>query len=129
MSGRHTEACDIVCICGLVDKTGLNERGIETLAALLKILPPFHKGRWGKVFVPLMSKVVPTAIELVIVQNGKVLLTHRTDEFFTGWHTPGTYVGPRETRPEIEKELRKKTEIRHRPLVISPDGRVISIGD
>lgn len=86
----------------------LTDTGKHALATMLHFLPPFHKGRWGEVFVPFMEKVVPTAVELVIIRGHKVLLTHRTDPFFTGWHTPGTYVGPRESRQETAQRCADK---------------------
>lgn len=97
----------------LDDNQQFTDTGKHALATMLHFLPPFHKGRWGEVFVPFMSKMVPTAIELVIIRDHKVLLTHRTDPYFTGWHTPGTYVGPRETRQETaqrcaDKELKAR---------------------
>ena len=68
----------------------LNEGGTELLISLLKHLRP---GNYGKAFIPLMEAAgVPMAVELVIVRNGKVLLTYRDDAHFTGWHTPGTYL-------------------------------------
>ena len=85
----------------LLDDSGnLNDAGKELLAHLLKNLPLFHKGRWGEAFMPLMSRCVPACVELVIVRDGKVLLCHRKDEFFDGWHTPGTYIGPGESFQE-----------------------------
>lgn len=93
----------------LIDYQGkLNEDGIDLLARLLEKLPVFHKGRWGKAFVPLMSKCVPACVELVIVRDDKVLLTHRKDEFFDGWHTPGTYIGPGETFEEAAQRCANK---------------------
>ncbi len=70
---------------------------IHLLLSLLEKMGAVHKSSWGEAFVPFMSKVVPAAVELVIVRNGKVLLTHRRDAYFRGWHFPGTYLGPRET--------------------------------
>lgn len=97
----------------LDDAQQLTDAGKHALATMLHVLPPIHKGGWGEVFVPFMSKAVPTAIELVIIRDHKVLLTHRADPYFTGWHTPGTNVGPGETRQETvqrcaDKELKVK---------------------
>lgn len=91
----------------------LTDAGKHALATMLHFLPPFHKGRWDEVFVPFMSKIVPSAMELVIIRDHKVLLTYRTDPFFSGWHTPGTYKGPGELRQETaqrcaDKELKVK---------------------
>lgn len=55
-----------------------------------------------------MSRCVPACVELVIVRNGKVLLCHRKDEFFEGWHTPGTYIGPGETFQEAAQRCAQK---------------------
>lgn len=78
-----------------LDERGyLNDQGKDVLVALLKNLEP---GNWGKAFIPLRSLVVSVSIELVIVQNGKVLLTYRDDACFNGWHTPGSHINPRET--------------------------------
>ena len=88
---------------GLINPSGaLTEVGMGVLTELVSALPPVHRGKYGDLFVPYMSKVVPWAIELVIIRDDDeaVLLTHRDDAFFTGWHTPGTYYGPGETRQE-----------------------------
>lgn len=75
----------------------VNEKGLSLLTFLLERLPLVHEGHWGKAFIPLMSRVVPACIELVIIRDHKVLLLKRDDIYFKGWHTPGTYLGPRET--------------------------------
>lgn len=73
----------------------LNEEGVDALCALLeKLNPDFH----GDAFIPMRRKVgVVVAVELVIVREGKVLLSYRDDKHFTGWHTPGTYQRQDET--------------------------------
>ena len=80
------------------DNGCLNEAGLKLMAKVADKLPPFHKGKWGPAFVPVMSKIVPVALELVIVKDRQVLLAWREDDGFhgTGWHAPGTYVGPGE---------------------------------
>lgn len=75
----------------------LTYRGRNLLRVLIERLPQVHKGRWGELFVPLMSRMVPVAVELVIVRKRQALLVHREDEFWNGWYTPGTYLGPRES--------------------------------
>lgn len=68
----------------------LNEAGQNALVTLLKRLNP---RRWGKAFVPLKKLDPSVAVELVIVRDGKVLLTWRDDkDFGKGWHTPGSYM-------------------------------------
>lgn len=82
-------------LTNLLDNDGyLNETGQEKLVWFLDHLRP---GRWGKAFIPLKKMGVHCAIELVVIRNGKVLLTWRDDKFFTGWHTPGTYLEQEET--------------------------------
>lgn len=78
--------------------------GLAALAELLNLLPTVwgktpkgNQGRWGPVFGELMSKVVPFSTELVVVRERKVLLTWREFEGTAGWHTPGSYVEPRES--------------------------------
>lgn len=95
--------------CGQIDEDGrLTPQGIHTLSVLLNHLPVFHKGRWGEAFVPLMSKCVPACVELVIVRDNRVLLCHRKGEFFEGWHTPGTYIGPGESFQEAAQRCADK---------------------
>jgi len=89
--------------------------GLIALADLLAHLPTVwgttakgNQGRWGPIFVPLMSKMVPASIELVIVRGNKVLLTHRADDHFTGWHTPGAYLDPSDTWQSAATRCAKK---------------------
>lgn len=77
--------------------------GLAALAELLGPLPTVwgttakgNQGRWGPVFDELMSKAVPFSTELVVVKDGAVLLTWREFMGTSGWHTPGSYVNPRE---------------------------------
>lgn len=79
----------------LLDNEGyLNEAGQDKLVRFMDRLRP---ERWGKAFIPLKKMGVHCAIELVIIRKGEVLLTWRDDKFFTGWHTPGTYLEQEET--------------------------------
>lgn len=101
---------------GLVGSDGfVNEAGTDKLIALLEHLQP---GRHGKVFISIKKKAggVPMAVELVIVRNGKVLLTYRDDAFFKGWHTPGSYMEPGESWQDTaqrcaDKELKVKIRV------------------
>ena len=62
---------------------------------MLRLLPPVPHVPGKEVFFELARKGVLLAVELVLVRDGQVYLTHREDEFFTGWHLPGTYREPR----------------------------------
>ncbi|MDB5190410.1 MAG: hypothetical protein JWN49_736 [Parcubacteria group bacterium] len=66
----------------------LTDKETETLTALLK------KVEWPlapSVFHALMEKTVSVPVELAVFdQKGRILLIHRDDHEFTGWHLPGT---------------------------------------
>lgn len=75
--------------------------GVFALDAMMKVVervPPLPRMPL-EVFMVLMKKVVAAAVELVIIRNGRVLLTRREkgDPYFQGLHTPGTYMGVGET--------------------------------
>lgn len=72
--------------------------GLKQLALLISRLPKIHEGMWRDCFLPIMSLVVAASCELVIVRGGKVLLVWREDAHYRGWHTPGGYIGPGESR-------------------------------
>lgn len=99
---------------GLLDDDGyLNEAGQEKLVRFLKRL---HPERWGKAFIPLKELDPPVAIELIIIRDGKVLLTWRTDSFFTGWHTPGSYLKKGETWQDAaqrcaDREIKARVDV------------------
>jgi len=89
--------------------------GLSALAELLGPLPTVwgktlkgNPGRWGAAFSPLMSKMVPFSTELVVVKDGQVLLTWREFEGTAGWHTPGSYVNPRETWQDTVSRIAKR---------------------
>ena len=94
---------------GFIDANGnITEDGFHILKALLNKLPPVHKGKWGEVFVPLMEKLVPACVELVIIKDHKMLLTYRDDKYFKGWHFPGSYIGPKETLNQTAQRCAKE---------------------
>ena len=65
-------------------------RLITTIAPPLPNIPK-------PLYTPVMSRNVPTNVELVIVRNGKVLLTKRKWFREDAYHTPGTFIAPGET--------------------------------
>lgn len=75
-------------------ESDLTEAENLMLAGLLRRI----KGcRWDKRVWTAIHKLYPSvAIECVIVDNKKALLTHRTGDW-TGWHFPGSYLNEGET--------------------------------
>lgn len=67
----------------------LNLDGVDLLIRLLEKLP---REQWGAAFVPLKKMGVHVAADVLIVKDGKALLTWRSDPYFTGWHVPGSYL-------------------------------------
>lgn len=64
---------------------------------VLRRLPAVPRVPGEPVFVELMRKAVPLSVELVLFKDAmasEVLLTYRKDQFFVGWHFPGTYRTP-----------------------------------
>ena len=59
-------------------------------------------------WITIMSKVVATSVELVLIRDGRALLTFRDDKYFTGLHFPGTFISPGETLIEAAKRCGQK---------------------
>lgn len=87
-----------------MEKGALSNLEIKTLEKLLKKVPALPRVP-RELFIPLMSKNVPVAIELAPVSNGKVLLAYRNDAFYKGWHFPGSFMIPGETFEESCKRI------------------------
>lgn len=81
----------------LENTSGLTKHERDLLALLINKLPAIHQGVWGPVFLPLLKRLVAATAELILIEEGKIYLINREDEFFTGWHIPGGYLGPGET--------------------------------
>lgn len=87
----------------LIEGGKMTDLGWEIFSDLLNFVgqlpcltPGFPKSPYD-IFEKFMSKVVPVAVELVLIRQGKVFLTWREDNFFRGWHFPGGFISPRET--------------------------------
>lgn len=103
--------CDVLTLFrkqGWIQGEQFTPEGLEALAELLTKLPPVHQGKWGPAFRPLMSLMVPTSVELIIVREKKILLTYRNDESFSGFHIPGKFAGPREKIKHTASRIAKK---------------------
>ena len=81
---------------GWIQNDSYTPDGLLALAELIEKLPPVHKAHYGPLFVPLLSRAVPVALELIVVRDGQVLLINRKDEYYDGYHTPGAHMGPGE---------------------------------
>lgn len=68
---------------------------LDHVGAYPNLTPGLPVSPYG-IFQKFMSKVVASGIELLLIRNGKIFLTWREDNFFRGWHTPGSYIGPKE---------------------------------
>ena len=91
---------------GFIDQNGyLSKEGSRLLGYLLMHVEP---GNWGEAFIPLKKMGVHCAVELVILDGRGVFLTWRDDAFFTGWHTPGTYLWQGETWEVAAKRCAKR---------------------
>jgi len=87
-----------------IDANPTSEFACTAFLEMLRRLPPLPRiprmPSTGQpdVFLEFACKGVILAVELVLFRNemsNEVLLTYREDEFFTGWHFPGTYRAPR----------------------------------
>ena len=75
----------------------MTEVEIQELSRLLRKLSQEHLGTpnmpWP-IFQSLKGVVAQPAVELLVTSNGRdVLLTRRDDEFWSGYHIPGGFVG------------------------------------
>ncbi len=77
-------------------KNNLSPKEVRLFKKLLRKTPALPNIP-EEVFVPLMRKNVPAVVDLAIIRNHKVLLTHRKDYYYTGWHFPGSLIRPGET--------------------------------
>lgn len=77
----------------------LNRAEIAILKKLLAKLKPVPRIP-TELFLLLMSKNVPVTTELGLINNGRALLTYRSDPYYKGWHFPGRFMAPGETLEE-----------------------------
>ena len=84
-------------------KKKLTDREIKVLGKLLKKVRPIPNIP-RELFLPIMSKNVPATTELAIIRKGSLLLTYRDDDFYKGWHFPGSFMSPGDT---FEKSCRR----------------------
>lgn len=91
---------------GTVTDTGweLFSKFLDHVGAYPNLTPGLPMSPYD-IFLKFMSKVVPSAIKLLIVRDGKVFLMWREDKFFRGWHTPGSYMAPGETLEQSAQRI------------------------
>jgi ADP-ribose pyrophosphatase YjhB (NUDIX family) len=75
----------------------LSETEWRSLDELFKEIIPPAPHIPAALWLTVMSRAVPTSIELVLIRDGKVFLTRRDDAYFKGTHFPGSYLAPGET--------------------------------
>lgn len=81
----------------------LNEKETKILIRLLKKvkLPAPYP-----VFVALCKSVPMIAVNLAVMpDNRRLLLTYREDEFYKGWHIPGSILRYRESLADVFKRI------------------------
>ena len=116
------DAKDLFEYYGWLDGNGnYTVEGLKALSLLIDKLPRIHEGMWRDVFIPYMSKAVNVSAEIAIIRedvaSGKrqILLTMRDDQYYgKGWHIPGGFIGPGETRQETVERIAGR-EIRIKP--------------
>lgn len=107
----------------------INDDGRRMLAALIEKMPvgahQIKNPRPGDpdVFATYMRKAkTAAAVELILKhpRNGRVLLTWRKDDYWEGWHFPGTYIAPGET---FEQAL-NRCALRELGMSVKPQGLI-----
>lgn len=102
---------------GITNEEGkLTEKGRLLLGQLLTKVKPIWQGDdWTGFFEELLTRVVATAVEVILVRDGRALLTYRDetyDRVHIGWHFPGTYVSPGESLIDAARRcLKRETEL------------------
>lgn len=114
-----------------LDESGMiNDDGRRMLAALIEKMPPgehqIKNPRPGDpdVYAVYMAKAKTAAsVELILrhPHNKRLLLTWRNkDDFWEGWHFPGTYIAPGET---FEEAL-SRCALRELGMSVKPQGLI-----
>lgn len=82
----------------------INDEGRRMMAALIEKMPAgqhqLQNPQQGDpdVFAIYMGKAkVSAAVEIILIYNQRLYLTFRADQYWTGWHFPGTYIGSQES--------------------------------
>lgn len=96
---------------GAVKNGVMTDYGLELFSEMLdcigqypNLTPGFNPSPHG-IFEKLMSKTVPSCVELVLIRDGKVYLTYREDKFWKGYHVPGSYIAPGETPEQTSQRI------------------------
>ena len=113
----------------LVVDDKITDLGWQVLSSLLdhtgqlpSLTPGLSPSPYG-IFEKLLSKAVPSAVEMVLVRNDRVFLTPREDRWFgRGSHVPGSYIAPGET---IEQTC-QRIDDRETPGVKISSARIVN---
>lgn len=101
----------------------LSPEGVELLGFLLDHCPALPRIP-RELFLKIMSKSVPTALELALMKDNQVVLVWREDAWFRGWHLPGSYIAPRETIMQTAARIVRK-EVPGIRIVAGAEPRII----
>lgn len=83
----------------------LNKQGTDLLVILLSKINPYF---WGDAFIPLKKMGIHCAVEVILRNKGRVLLTERNDGFFKGLHFPGGFMVQGETLEVAAKRIARQ---------------------
>lgn len=102
---------------GLVVRSQVTDLGWEVISELLDRMGKYPNLTPGKqpsphgIFEKVGGLMVPSCVELLLIREGKIYLTYRNDQYFKGYHVPGSYIAPRETFLETAKRIARRETI------------------
>lgn len=106
-------------------RSKLSKKEWQAIDKLVKVIIPPAPKIPAALWQTIMSRTVPTSVELVLILNGKVLLTRRNDKYFKGVHFPGSYLQPGETFLKAARRCAKR-ELKIKITAVEQVGRVIN---
>lgn len=84
----------------------------QDVQAFSELLAKLRENGWPippEAFHAVCETFITNPVELALTREGEhgaeIFLTHRSDEYFTGWHIPGTVLRPGENAEQALKRL------------------------
>ncbi len=94
VTDKCNEALEAV-LAGIKSEGPKSEFAQKAFIEILGLLPAAPNLPGLDVFCAWAVKGVPFFVDLAIIQEGKVFLTYRDDQYYKGWHFPGFFRYPR----------------------------------